>query len=514
MSFNEPAFLFLSAAALIPWIFYFLQRYRSETVNMPSLIFLFESRRRRIKEKTRLLIYLLHSLVLLLPGIILAEPGQSAAGGRDCIVDDLPRARWSAEMYNRLKTEYSPLCNHFYSAAALSENRIEEVSDAVKGATAPLEETLNLWHDKLNDAVFITARDNGLSDKSSVPAATLYRGADNIYFRNVQLKPHPFDFRKRILEIETSHPGQKFSLERAEGRMMAATSDQGHFRTTLTIRRNSGAEVVRVRLWADDYITDNTYYLMLHEKPFYSVSLNSRVPASLKAVFLLGGADFPFFWFSSRHSPGAERLRFSEQHGRGGLQITVPSGSEKRPGTFFLEAENEVFSKYPVQTAYRVDNLPEQSRVTRRFTDGTPAVTSTAYGAVFHFDPDSVSRALLRHPAYPQYVLETLLAALQISDSIETDSLTQLARVSDARVIRQGFTPGIYSAEREYTEPGFIKDKGPFYILNFSPEASEVTGVEIAQTRYQSADSGPVSSYLWFVFLALLSGSVYLRLKD
>ena len=496
MSFNIPAYLWLCLLFLIPWIIYLLQFFLAKSQVLPSLIFLKEDANKKKSPRKRLLVYLLQSIVLLIPGLLLAGPFFGGEGQQYfCIVDDLVRSQFTKSQYDQVQSELRGSCrDNFYSLASLSQNRIEKVNqdNLARNENVNLQDILLRFSEKLKgfQILYIAAeksyeeRMNEYSDNSIVVKTKPLFDKKNFYFRKVMLSPHLTDFRKRELFIwaNPEAKGQQILIHKGGNQIAAILNDEAKYFTTIDVDFSKPRQEVRVVLQGDSYFKDNQATLLVFPKKPYELKYSSsEIPKSIRAILELSPKSFPYAWF--KKGPGLS-LGFNLRQQSRNISFTKNSTSS---GSRYLKTKwyfgGDVFRKNYVQKTYGNDFFSVSGNVIERFSDGLPAVIKyqQTTGGVFFFDPDSAEDTLLRHPQYPLYLISAMLSLLD-NNNVKTLYTESERDVALPKLKGSPFSPEVHAKNKEY------------YTLQWHSGASYLTGKSYPQEMlYDDISSGSSS---------------------
>ncbi|MDH5717521.1 MAG: BatA domain-containing protein [Spirochaetia bacterium] len=530
MNFNQPQYLWLSLAALIPWIVYLLQIFFALKQRVPSLIFAQEASKSGFSARKRFLIYCIQSIILFLPGIIMSNPQKKIIDKKYfCIVDDLERTQWNKKKYEEMKDELNVPCDYkYYSLVSLSQNKISltDERNLHRNEVVHLQKTLLYWQETLKDKItlLIVPENNYEENIEKAVNFPVYfytvpvEEKKNRYFEKVNISLHPFDYRKRELFIKANLPFSKNSrivIEREDEQISAFLDDNAEYRATLDVNFKKEFEEIKIILHGDEYFNDNTSYsLILKHGPYSFKPLPAGIPKTALSVLNLSELKFPYRWFQKTNAKKEIKIGYSKNILNEDNIIYFTTG-ELRKGHRFLESSfdltSDIWQKYFIKTTYDFSNVEEPSQILGRFTDGTAAVLKfiNKSAGLFLFDPDSAEDELQTSIYFPAQLLEHILN--MISDKMIITILTETERnILFSILDKEPYIPRIIEKkENNKTNAYIIAQKHPLasYITqkNYPDEYLYKIEKENRKNIYRDL--------FLSVFIILMSFAVYLDAK-
>ncbi len=510
MGFLYPSFLWFCLAGLLPWIFYFFHSLIGKSYHLPSLIFIKEKKVHTAFQKKEILRYLLQSIALMLPGLILSGVHFTKDAQQDftCIVDDLVHTQWTPQKYQKIKNKLDPVCRGYYiSLTDLSLNQIKYVNEdrLIRNENINLQNVLLNWQEKFKnkDILFIAPESNYYSGMEKFTDLNILifpvplDDPKNLYFKKVKLNKHPTDFRKRELIIQANPDlasQAQILIERNKETISATLDKNAYYETLLNLNFNLKEENIRILLQGDRFFEDNEYVWMISSQKSISYSPTSMgIPLSVNAFLDISTKNHPYFWFKKGNGLKIGYAKDGVPH-----QITFLKKGISR-GARFLKSNSYIFQKKYVEITYEIPlRLSQEIHILARFTDGSPAIISFQNdpGGIFLFDPDSAQEELLKSPEYLFFLLHNML------DMTIKNKYHSIHSESDLRILSVDLKKSIW-------EPSILNVSGKKYILNWNGSASYLTGKAYPQSilfKYdQPHDHIHLPHLLWMLFLLIIS---------
>lgn len=508
MKFVSPQYLWICLLALIPWLIYLFQYLLAKSEKLPSLIYIQENKKLKQNPRRKLLVYLLQSMVLLVPGLIMAAPISSFANDKFfCIVDDLLHSQLSKNKLEQVKGQLSGPCQRkFYSLASLSQNKLAQVetNNLRRNEVVFLQNTLLHWQDSINEEQILLIGPKGNYQKGlekSLDKKLLVYLLDtedkkNLYFQAASLLPHPTDFRRRELFLKLNMPegaNSQFVIQREKAKISALTDENGVYRQSISVNLEKANETIAILIQGDRFIHDNQVNFMIQsQRPFVYHELPSGLPYSVRAALEINPKHFPFLWFQKRAN-GPYSIGFSSDLKSSQISF-IKSGLNKGPKNLAVNefgGSHSAFSKLYVRDTY--ESLYAYSAdIALRYSDGTPAVLKEKNaGGIFLFNPDSADERLLKNPAYPLALLQTMINLLG----------KERTQVLDSETKRNFVLPE--QADRPF-KAGIIEKGKVTYQLKYHPQASALSGEKFEKSMVYLVEQGGTSFNAETILLLLM----------
>lgn len=444
MYFNQYNLLWLCFFALIPWLIYLLQLLFGKTRPLPSLIFIQEYRKKKIRRNRKFLIYFLQSLLLFCGGLLISQPSLTVKKeGNFCLVDDLVHSQWNLEKWSKIKSQAKAYCRQgFHSLSSFASNKIELVNENKmdRSNEVLLQNVFVLLNEKLKNEkklkqiIFIVPENNYdekdfaiLTNKIKVIPFKV-KDKKNLYFKKIEVSLNPLDFRKRDMLIVGNDlaAGKTVIIEKGESKFSVELDESSTINMSLDVNFNKKFEPIIVTIQGDNYINDNQYFSSIQSKQpaKLSIARSSAIPMRvLRAALLLNEASFPYQWFSKKRRPGSLSIKLEEFSQTKMIEKnTIYIAHSQVPSVRFLQHQKKNFKDYYLRNTLDVSRLSiDGYNVVARFSDNLPAVIKwpRVHSGFFLFDPDSAQKELMLTPNYPIYLLNAMLKIIY-SNSRET----------------------------------------------------------------------------------------------
>lgn len=526
-SFTHPEFLTLLPLVLLPWIVYFLRLFSGEIIQLPSLIFLFESVGASRLRKIPWLIYLLQSLAILFLIMAFARPQLSSSEKSFyCVADDLVHTQWTLPKWRRVATELQKTCDGtIFSLAEILNNRESPVNPAKLRRSQPwlpLQALEFIRSRRNNRPVLWIQMDHDFRFQNvDSPVLNHFRfytvppeEKQNHYLESVLLRKDPLHYEKRFIRVQVAPPGKyKVAIKTARNSILLETNPEGLLEQNLSLTELPMLSLAEISIPGDQYPEDDKAFLLLSRSRPYRLLFQGEVPVVIRAVTTMPIDRFPSFWFSA--DGGGSKVLMSSSRKISLLPtnkraIYFPPADTAESGTPRRFERNALFPKafplnYPVR-AYEIPTGLPDSKILLRFEDGSPAAVRFAQGGgMFFFHPDSAPSELKQSGTYALFLLSAILDMLSETPYQVAQSEKEWERITGQSAPR---STGVYE-ERKGTfvkikteDTSALGAKSKILVFQNHPDSLRVTGTPVPNSRKMDLNRTAIRSsfFSWSTF--------------
>lgn len=484
MNFLFPQAWYFLPVVFLPLVFFFFFRYRSDSIQLPSLIFIREYAHANKRPLETWWLVLLEVLALF---FLLSAISAPYTGGDKytCVLDDR-----LASPHNFSQRDKSFLKSHCregpYLLSHLAHNEFKKVNFSKDLLPYILPEnytnTLSSLRQTLGKAkiLIITGRDNypvflprdqGIYFYPLSPA----RKEEQNAFRQLRVFTDPTDYSRKSIHYELDKPARVNVLRQSGKRIL----DSGTQSTEIIVEDSIENIVLEI-----ENFPQSAYYLTLSPGEQIDYQWEQSAPQTIRAL-LQAGKSFPRFLL--RENAGLS-IGYSS-HCREGIHFIQPVSGET--DSLQLDAPFRELNRY----AFKQSSCENENwEVITRFARGEAAVLRQGKNVCFCFDPDALPETLRQNPLFANWLLSSL-SAKNHSSSQKVQKL-----------------PGFYQ-ENKYLgkKPAAfsINEAVNLYAENYRTESMSSSGV-IAEEKSTNEHHFNFVPSILILFILTLAGRIFL----